>query len=229
MPRSLSRAGLSSRTSHTAVERELLVQALRPEARVLEAGCGRTTRLAEYRDRITELVGVDLDASACEANRALDTAVVADLCHPLPFPNGSFDLIYSNFVIEHLDAPAAAFAEWRRLLSSGGALILLTSNRASPALAISAVIPRRARLALKRAGAGVAEEDVIATRYRANTPWRLDTLLVKASFEPVDVEHVATLHRYAERAPRLATVLRALERRFPAKLRSTIVAWYRAV
>ena len=196
---------------------------------MLEAGCGRTSRLAEYRDRITELVGVDVDGAACAANHALDTAVVADLCHRLPFSSGSFDVVYSNFVVEHLDAPAAAFAEWRRVLSSGGALILLTSNRVNPALALSALIPHRARLALKRAGAGVADEDVIPTRYRANTPRRLDALLVNAGFRPVEVEHVATLHRYAKRAPRLATVLESLERRFPPKLRSTIVAWYRAV
>ena len=196
---------------------------------MLDAGCGRSSRLAQYRDRIAELVGVDVDGAACQANRALDTAVVADLCHRLPFSSGSFDLVYSNFVVEHLDAPAAAFAEWRRLLSSGGGLVLLTSNRASPALALSALIPHKARLKLKRAGAGVVEEDVIATRYRANTPWRLDALLVKAGFQPVAVEHVATLHRYAKRAPRLAMVVQSLERRFPPHLRSTIVAWYRAV
>jgi SAM-dependent methyltransferase len=207
----------------------LLSRALVSGARVLDAGCGRRSRLAGYRDRIADLVGVDIDGSACAGNRALDTVVVADLCGRLPFPSGSFDLVYSNFVIEHLQAPAEAFAEWRRLLRSGGGLILLTSNRASPPLAIGALIPRGARQKLKRAGAGVAEEDVIATRYRANTPWRLDKLLVRAGFRPVDVEHVATLHRYAARAPMLEGAVRAVEQRLPPKLRSTIVAWYRAV
>jgi SAM-dependent methyltransferase len=196
---------------------------------VLDAGCGRRSRLAGYRDRIADLVGVDIDGSACAGNRALDTVVVADLCGPLPFPSGSFDLVYTNFVIEHLQAPSEAFAEWRRLLRSGGGLILLTSNRASPPVAIGALIPRGARQKLKRAGAGVAEEDVIVTRYRANTPWRLDKLLVRAGFRPVDVEHVATLHRYAARVPTLEVAVRAVEQRLPPKLRSTIVAWYRAV
>jgi SAM-dependent methyltransferase len=206
----------------------LLAQALVPGTRVLDAGCGRRSRLAGYRDRIGELVGVDIDGSACAANRALDAVVVADLCGQLPFPSGSFDVVYSNFVIEHLNAPAVAFAEWRRLLRAGGGLILLTSNRASPPVAIGELIPRGARLKLKRAGAGVAEEDVVPTRYRANTPWRLDKLLVRAGFRPVDVEYVATLHRYAARAPTLAAVLRAVELQFPPRLRSTIVAWYEA-
>lgn len=207
----------------------MLGQALVPGARVLDAGCGRRSRLAGYRDRIGELVGVDIDGSACAANDALDTALVADLCGRLPFPSGSFDLVYSNFVIEHLSAPPVAFAEWRRVLRTGGGLILLTSNRASPPVTMGQLIPRDVRLKLKRAGAGVAEEDVIPTHYRANTPWRLDKLLVRAGFRPVDVECVATLHRYAARAPTLALVLRAVEQRLPPMLRSTIVGWYRSV
>lgn len=196
---------------------------------MLDAGCGRRSRLADYRDRIAELVGVDIDGSACAGNDALDTVVVADLCGRLPFPSDSFDLVYSNFVIEHLNAPRVAFAEWRRLLRRGGGLILLTSNRASPPVMMGELIPRAVRLKLKQAGAGVAEEDVIPTRYRANTPWRLENLLVRAGFRAVNVECVATLHRYAARAPTLAGVLRVVEQRLPPMLRSTIVAWYRSV
>lgn len=206
----------------------MLERALPPDARVLDAGCGRRSRLADHRERIGELVGVDIDAEACAANASMDRVVVADLCGPLPFPDGSFDLVYTNFVVEHLSAPADAFAEWRRVLKPDGALILLTSNLANPALAIGHLIPRSARLRLKRSGAGVADEDVVPTRYRANTPRRLDTLLVRAGFRPVVVQHVATLHRYAARAPRLATLLRLLEPRLPPALCSTIVAWYRA-
>ncbi len=158
----------------------------------------------------------------------MDRVVVADLCGRLPFPSGSFDLVYSNFVIEHLDAPAAAFGEWRRLLREDGGLILLTTNRASPAVAISALIPEGPRLRLKLHGAGAVEQDVFPTRYRANTPGRLDSLLADSGFCRMEVEYVATLHRYVERAPKLAGALRVVECRFPAKVRSTIVAWYRA-
>jgi SAM-dependent methyltransferase len=215
-------------TSHTDVEARFLDEALAGDARVLEAGCGRRTRLAAYRDRITSLVGVDLDTAAGHENAALDRFVEADLCDRLPFEDASFDLVYANFVVEHLRAPAPAFREWRRVLRLGGALIVITSNNANPLLAGARLLPRRLRVALKRLGPGVAERDVFPAVYGANSPRRLALLLREAGFAPFAVEYVATLHRYAGDRRLPAWLLRAYERVLPARLRSTIVACYRA-
>src|SRR5918999_3705372 len=65
-------------TSHTEVEARFLGAALSRDARVLDAGCGRRTRLSAYRSRIAELVGIDLDSSAGRENQALDRFLVAD-------------------------------------------------------------------------------------------------------------------------------------------------------
>ena len=212
-------------TSHTDVETRLLERALPPAATVLEAGCGRTTRLGAFRERIAELVGVDVAAAGAQ-NAALDRFVAADLCAPLPFADASFDLVYSNFVVEHLQRPAAAFAQWRRVLKDDGSLVLLTSNIANPLVRGARHLPRRAVVGLKRAGAGAAEDDVIPTVYRANTPSRLDGLLRCAGFVPVEVHVVATLHRYAGERRWGGAVLDACERALPERRRATIVAWY---
>jgi SAM-dependent methyltransferase len=214
-------------TDHTLVERRLLDEVLRPGAVALDAGCGRTTRLRDYRDRIERLVGVDLDEAAGSANPYLDDFVSADLDKSLPFADDSFDLVYANFVVEHLADPAHAFAEWRRVLRPGGALVLLTSNRASPFMAAADRLPQRARLAIKRRGAGAEERDVYATRYLANTPTRLERVAADAGFEAVAVELVGTLHRYGARLPGATPLLKGLERILPASRRSTIVAAYR--
>jgi SAM-dependent methyltransferase len=215
-------------TSHVEVEERLLDDALVPGARVLEVGCGRRTRLSRYRDRIGLLVGVDVDESAGRENASLDRFVAADTCAGLPFEDGAFDLVYANFVVEHLAAPAAAFREWRRVLRPGGEVVLLTSNHASPFVATAGLLPERLRVGLKRAGAGVAARDVIPVAYRANTPRRLAALLEAADFARVSAECVATLHRYAGDRVLVAGLLRALERALPPSLRSTIVARYRA-
>jgi SAM-dependent methyltransferase len=214
-------------TSHIDVETRFLTAALRPGARVLDAGCGRKSRLEAYRGRIVELVGVDLDADAGAENRALDRFVAADLGERLPFEDDSFDLVYANFVIEHLDSPAAALREWRRVLRPDGDLILLTSNSANPLMAGARVLPHAVRSFLKRIGPGVAERDVIPARYRANTPGRLESVVAESGFAPVEVAYVAGLHRYAERKPVVPQTLRGFERLLPARMRATIVAWYR--
>jgi ubiquinone/menaquinone biosynthesis C-methylase UbiE len=219
---------VSYETSHTEVEARLLQRALAPGgASVLDAGCGRTTRLAGYRSSISRLVGVDLDDAAGAENEALDEFVVAD-CARLPFDDGTFDLVYSNFVVEHLQSPHAAFHEWRRVLRPDGSLVFLTSNSANPYLAVARMLPQRVRIAAKRLGPGAAERDVFPAVYRANTPARLAMLLAAAGFSPVDVHYVATLHRYAGARRVLARFFEALERALPATRRSTIVGWYRA-
>ena len=215
------------RTSHTEVEADILHAALAPGSRVLEAGCGRTTRLSDFRDRIDRLVGADIDEAGGRANAALDEFVASDLCCTLPFAAGAFDLVYANFVVEHLEHPDHAFAEWHRVLRPGGSVILLTSNLANPLIAAARIVPQPVRTAVKRLGAGAAPRDVFPARYRANTPGALNRLLGQAGFTPVSVVFVATLHRYAGRHRLAAAALRNVEHLPPTRRRSTIVAWYR--
>jgi SAM-dependent methyltransferase len=107
-------------TSHTAVESRLLDIALPAQATVLEAGCGRTTRLIQRRDRIRSLVGVDLDVEAGRQNTALDSFLVADLCEQLPFADASFDVVLSTFGVMFTPDQDRAASELLRVCKSGG-------------------------------------------------------------------------------------------------------------
>jgi SAM-dependent methyltransferase len=214
-------------TDHTLVERRLLDDVLRPGAAALDAGCGRKTRLRDYRDRIVRLVGVDVDDEAGAANPDVDEFRHADLDEALPFDDASFDLVYANFVVEHLSRPRYTFEEWRRVLKPDGALVLLTSNRASPLMAVADRLPQGLRLSIKRRGAGVDERDVYPTRYLANSPSTLGGVAAAAGFEPIEVVFVATAHRYGARIPGVSSALRIVERSLPPGRRSTIVAAYR--
>jgi SAM-dependent methyltransferase len=206
----------------------MLLQAIPAGATVLEAGCGRTTRLADHRDRIGRLVGIDLDGAAGRENASLDEFIEADLSGPLPFEDATFDLVYSNFVVEHLDDPARTFREFHRVLRPDGWLVLLTSNRSNPFMAAARAMPQRFRVLVKRRGAGAVERDVFPARYRANTPAALEATTRAAGFTARSVVYVATLHRYGARVPGAAQVLRWAERALPEQRRSTIVAAYRA-
>ena len=209
------------------VERRLLEEALSPGSAALDAGCGRTTRLRDYRDRIDRLVGTDSDESAGCENPYLDEFVPADLGERLPFDDDSFDLVYANFVVEHLERPEDAFDEWRRVLREGGRLVLLTTNRANPLIALGDRLPQSVRLGIKRRGAGAEERNVYPTSYLANTPDRLAAVARGAGFQPEAIELVGTLHRYGAQVPGMSSILRTVERALPAGRRSTIVASFR--
>jgi SAM-dependent methyltransferase len=212
---------------HTGVERRLLNAALHPGAVALDAGCGRTTRLRNYRDRIVRLVGVDSDEEAGRENPYLDEFVSSNLDEPLPFAEDTFDLVYANFVVEHLGEPERTFLEWRRVLRTGGQLVVVTSNRSNPAMAVGDRLPQRVRLSIKRRGAGAEERNVYPARYLANTPQQLRSVAEFAGFEPVSIEFVGTLHRYGVRVPGLGWLLRTAEQVLPRERRSTIVASFR--
>ena len=216
-------------TSHTEIEARVLDAALPSSgAVVVEAGCGRTTRLAAWRDRIATLIGVDVDAEAGAQNTALDRFIAADLCASLPLDDGACDLVYSQ--LRHR-APGASVRRLRRVAPARCAQAGVSSF--SPATSRARSWPPRGAcrgalvVAAKRAGAGAAEHDVIPTAYRANTPERVDELLTCAGLARVELHRVGTLHRYAARVPLLPGIVTAVEGRLPARRRATLVGWYR--
>jgi SAM-dependent methyltransferase len=96
--------------------------------RVLDIGCGPATLLAELSLRGLECTGVDRSAQALSVARHLqqiapDLKLHAEL--DLSW-EGSFDLLLSFEVIEHLEDDVGAMADWRRYLRPGGKLLLST-------------------------------------------------------------------------------------------------------
>ena len=98
--------------------------------RLLEMGAGYGEELIEFTLRGARAVGVDfaftrlsqIPQKAEEAGIAV--AVVAGDCHCMPFPDRSFDIVYGNSVLVHMDR-GRAFAEVQRVLRPGGRLILI--------------------------------------------------------------------------------------------------------
>jgi len=86
---------------------------------ILEAGCGQRwpLRLDGVAYRLT---GVDLDAAALEIRKTgtkdLDEGIVGDL-RSVVLPSGRFDVIYSVYVLEHVEGAEGvlkAFVRWLR-------------------------------------------------------------------------------------------------------------------
>lgn len=103
---------------------------LKPGIRVLEVGCGTGFMASLAAKKSAEVVGVDSDSNRIEKARALyrDTQKnlilkVAD-ANRLPFPDDSFDLSYSRFVLMHVRDPILAIREMARVTRPGGCLVI---------------------------------------------------------------------------------------------------------
>ena len=126
-------------TSHPALtgDTDLLerLQELVPEgSRGLDAGCGAGARdVFYYWQRGYDILGVDaVEENILEARRLhpeiAPRVSVADLRRPLDYPDGSFDFILCNAVIQHIDPNVAlgvTVPEFARLLKRGGVLQLM--------------------------------------------------------------------------------------------------------
>lgn len=100
--------------------------------RALDAGCGRRSAFLPFRDRLAEVVGVDLHEPAA-ALPWLDSFKVVDVCRDADaFPPGRFDVVLSSFTVEHFTDPPAAFRTLFRWLRPPGSLVLTTATGAIP-------------------------------------------------------------------------------------------------
>ncbi|MBA2556875.1 MAG: class I SAM-dependent methyltransferase [Chloroflexi bacterium] len=102
------------------------------DASALDAGCGRRSHLEPFRDRISELVAIDIHPPA-EPLPWADRFAVADVCVDRDaLAPDSFDLVLSSFTVEHFADPPAAFRVIHGWLRPGGWLVITTVNRAHP-------------------------------------------------------------------------------------------------
>lgn len=117
-------------------KRALLDQAaLQPTHRILDIGCGTGT-LAVLIKRLygnAEVVGLDPDPKALERARhkaaaaALPVRLDQGFANELPYPDASFDRVFSSFMFHHLGKGQRekTSREVRRVLAPGGSFHLL--------------------------------------------------------------------------------------------------------
>jgi arsenite methyltransferase len=107
--------------------------ALRPGERVLDIGSGPGFLAAEMAAEVGpegKVVGVDPSDSMLEMGRRRDAPVefVAGDAVALPFDDESFDAVASTQVYEYVADMPAALAEARRVLRTGGRLLILDTD-----------------------------------------------------------------------------------------------------
>jgi ubiquinone/menaquinone biosynthesis C-methylase UbiE len=137
----------------------------RPGA-ILDVGCGTGKLLKSARSRFPDarLVGVDAAEEMVKYAQATSPAGTIEfrqaMAEELPFPNGSFDLVFSTMTFHHWQDQARGAAEVARVLTPGGRWLLadfVASGFMKPLRALLKIhqFPDRAHLQAMLADAGV--------------------------------------------------------------------------
>jgi 2-polyprenyl-3-methyl-5-hydroxy-6-metoxy-1,4-benzoquinol methylase len=115
--------------SDFALRRSFLLEHVATGQRVLDVGCGDGRFAGELLDAGAQVLGIDVAEEPLRRARArrpdLDVRLVPD-AGPWQLEDSSFDVIWAGEVIEHVADTSAWLSEARRVLRSGGSLVLST-------------------------------------------------------------------------------------------------------
>ncbi len=121
---------------HDLAEALLRASGLAPGETIVDVCCGTGQHLLRYRQRVAErgrAVGFDFSEAAVAAARARGVeAYVADAAS-LPLADSVADVVACSFGIYYLSDLNAALREWRRVLKSGGRLLICGPGRGTNA------------------------------------------------------------------------------------------------
>jgi len=123
--------------------RALLLAELRPGDRVPDLGCGAGRFVAALRDAGADVVGVELAERALERARRNVPGADLRLLEPdgsVPLGHGAVDLVWCSEVLEHVPDTVALLTEARRVLASGGRLLVTVPDHGLPKRTLIALV-----------------------------------------------------------------------------------------
>ena len=157
----------SEHLSHDELFAQEIARNLTTESFVLDAGCGNGTLFRyPWKQYVRCLVGCDIHSSISK-NTNIMIAIRANLTR-LPFARESFDIIFSRYVLEHLNAPGIIFSELARILRPGGKLIVLTPSKYHYTVLLSRLTSHRVHEFVSTLR-GNSPEDTFPAKYLCNS------------------------------------------------------------
>lgn len=215
--------------------KEVLQSIVTPGLTWLELGCGHqifpeymSSSENEERKLVGSCrcaIGLDYSCDGLRKHRSLTNRLAGDI-QRLPFADGSFDVVSANMVMEHIENPAAALSEIKRILKPGGVFVFHTINAYNYTFMIAKLIPQRIKNKLIWLLEGRKEEDVFRVFYRFNTASQIELLVGETGMICARVELLNSTATTAQLGPvaiaELA-LIRVLQARWANRYRSNII------
>lgn len=209
---------------------------LRPTDRVLDFGAGRGEHILddaiEYRRRLFNLRGRCAHVEGCDVDGAvltnpfLDHATVIEPSGSLPYPDNSFDIVYSRFVFEHVEDAGSVAGELLRITKPGGVIAALTPNRFGYIALAATAVPNRLHVwALGYIQPKRKSVDVFPTKYRLNSRKALERTF--GDDADVYTQFVSGEPGYHFGKPFLYGAFKVLHKLMPYRLQPLIIVYIR--
>ena len=97
--------------------------------RVLDVGCGVGMYTNAFLRETPHVFGVEVERERAMEAQERATGVAQALGERLPFPDATFDVVYSHEVLEHVADDRACAAEMVRVTRPGGRVVVFVPNR----------------------------------------------------------------------------------------------------
>lgn len=168
--------------------------------RVLNLGAGSTPDqpLRSLKGEVAEVVGADLSLEVLE-NTELDRAIIIKDGR-IDIETASFDLIYSDYVLEHVEKPKEFLSEVYRLLKPGCSFYFRTPNIFHYVGLVSACTPHSVHDFVANPVRGLPKDahKPWPTYYRMNRRSRLERLAHEAGFAEIELRFIEPNPSYLE-------------------------------
>ena len=148
--------------------KERLAELVKPGMQLLHAGCGwDKNEISRPFSETCKVIGIDLDP---RVQSMFHSEFYLASLSAMPFEDQSFDLIFLEYVLEHVEDPTSAFREMTRVLKPGGHILILTPNLYSYKSLAAYITPQQFHVLMGRVRYGKGHEaDMYPTLYRCNT------------------------------------------------------------
>ena len=173
------------RESH-AIYRNIIAKEVNSDTRILDVGCGHKSYMKTVYDKTPHTFGIDPDKEALNKNNLINNKIVGFVSN-LPFEDDYFDLVVSEWVLEHLKNPEKAFQEIYRVLKPDGKVVFLTPNALNYNVWIIRTIPNRFHSFFTKKLYGRKEEDTYPVYYKINSVMKITKILGSIGFKKCEL------------------------------------------
>jgi SAM-dependent methyltransferase len=180
--------------------------------------------IVDLRSSAKRVIGVDIDPAVME-NELLDEAHIIKNDNILPFADNSVDLIFANWVLEHVENPDNFMREMRRVLKPGGWFCARTPNRWGYVGMAVTMIPNSLHVSLLRyLRPTIKSEDVFPTQYKMNSRGRIKKYLSPSEWD-ASLFIINTIPRYYGNSSLLFSLIDFFQRIAPYGMRTDLMVF----